>query len=231
MNTSMTVFLPENVRMNDVRVVYLLHGLEDNCTGWSRYTLTELYAREYNVAVVIPEVQRSFYTDMEYGLAYFTFINRELREICTRFFNFSKKRENNYVMGLSMGGYGALKCALTTPERYNGCAAFSSVSDISALIEKGKDGSRKEFDAIFGSPVSKKDDLFFLLGRCRKALPSFYISCGEEDERLFHSRKIASALEDKGADILFEIWEGNHNWVFWNEAVRRAFIHFFKEKE
>lgn len=229
MNTSMTVILPEDVKMQDVNVVYLLHGLEDNCSGWTRYTLVELYAREYNVAVVIPEVQRSFYTDMKSGLDYFTFINKELREVCTQFFNFSKKRERNYIMGLSMGGYGAIKCALTNPEKINGCAAFSSVSDIVSVFKQCKDGSRKEFDAIFGSSVSNKDDLFYLLGRCRKKLPSFYIACGEEDERLFHSRKISSALKEKGADVLFETWHGEHNWRFWNEAVERAFSYFFKE--
>lgn len=229
MNTSMTVILPEDVRMQDVSVVYLLHGLEDNCSGWTRYTLVELYAREYNVAVVIPEVQRSFYTDMKNGLDYFTFINKELREVCTHFFNFSKKRERNYIMGLSMGGYGAIKCALTNPEKVNGCAAFSSVSDIVSVFKQCKDGSRKEFDAIFGPSVSNKDNLFYLLDRCRKKLPSFYIACGEEDERLFHSREISSALKEKGADVLFETWHGEHNWRFWNEAVERAFSYFFKE--
>ena len=223
MNTSMTVILPEEVRMQDVSVVYLLHGLEDNCSGWTRYTLVELYAREYNVAVVIPEVQRSFYTDMKNGLDYFTFINKELREVCTHFFNFSKKRERNYIMGLSMGGYGAIKCALTNPEKVNGCAAFSSVSDIVSVFKQCKDGSRKEFDAIFGPSVSNKDNLFYLLDRCSRKLPSFYIACGEEDERLFHSREISSALKE------FETWHGEHNWRFWNEAVERAFSYFFKE--
>lgn len=70
MNTSMTVILPEKTDLSQVPVVYLLHGLEDNCTGWARYTSVERYAREKNAALVMPEVQRSFYADMDRGLPY-----------------------------------------------------------------------------------------------------------------------------------------------------------------
>ena len=125
MNTSMTVILPEKTDLSQVPVVYLLHGLEDNCTGWARYTSVERYAREKNAALVMPEVQRSFYADMDRGLPYFTFIHDELPEICRGFFGFSARREKNYMMGLSMGGYGTLKCVLQTPERYAGAATFS----------------------------------------------------------------------------------------------------------
>ena len=134
MNTSMTVILPEKTDLSQVPVVYLLHGLEDNCTGWARYTSVERYAREKNAALVIPEVQRSFYADMDRGLPYFTFIHDELPEICRGFFGFSAKREKNYLMGLSMGGYGTLKCVLQTPERYAGAAAFSAVADIEEFV-------------------------------------------------------------------------------------------------
>jgi S-formylglutathione hydrolase FrmB len=61
-----------------VKVVYLLHGLTDNCTGWTRYSSCERYARERGVALVIPEVQRSFYIDGVYGLKYFTYVAEEL---------------------------------------------------------------------------------------------------------------------------------------------------------
>ena len=60
MNTSMTVILPEKTDLSQVPVVYLLHGLEDNCTGWARYTSVERYAREKNAALVMPEEQRVF---------------------------------------------------------------------------------------------------------------------------------------------------------------------------
>ena len=60
MNTSMTVILPEKTDLSQVPVVYLLHGLEDNCTGWTRYTSVERYAREKGVALVIRRFSEAF---------------------------------------------------------------------------------------------------------------------------------------------------------------------------
>ena len=86
MNTSLEVILPDKGKLKDAPVVYLLHGLSDNCSGWSRYTAVERYARDCGAAVVMPEVQRSFYTDMALGPRYFTYVSQELPRLCARFF-------------------------------------------------------------------------------------------------------------------------------------------------
>lgn len=230
MNTSMTVVLPEKCNLHDVCVVYLLHGLADNCSGWTRYTSVERYARKYNVALVIPEVQRSFYTDMALGLKYFEFVHDELPKICMQFFNFSNSREKNFLMGLSMGGYGSLKCSLHTPERYCGIGLFSPVADIKKVIEGRKDGSDSEFKAIFGSKLEKGNDFHALVESLSADIfPRYYVACGEEDIRFFHSELIVDSLKKKGIDIFFEHWKGDHNWDFWDDAVRRCFDYFFKE--
>ena len=64
MATAVDVILPDKGDLSEVKTLYLLHGLTDDCTGWTRYTAVERYAREHGLAVVLPEVQRSFYTDM-----------------------------------------------------------------------------------------------------------------------------------------------------------------------
>ena len=56
MCTSFIALLPEEIPAQDTPVVYLLHGLSDNCTGWTRLTGVERYAREHMCAVVMPEV-------------------------------------------------------------------------------------------------------------------------------------------------------------------------------
>ncbi len=130
MSTSLEVILPDEGRLKDAPVIYLLHGLSDNCTGWCRYTAVERYARNRGAAVIMPEVQRSFYMDMAMGLDYFTYVQQELPQICGRMFGLTARREKNFIMGLSMGGYGALKCALANPRQYAGCAAFSAVIEV-----------------------------------------------------------------------------------------------------
>ena len=96
-------------------VLYLLHGLSDDHTIWSRRTSIERYAAEYELAVVMPDGERGFYTDMMQGPRYWTMLTEELPAIAASFFPISTRREDTYVAGLSMGGYGALKCALRLP--------------------------------------------------------------------------------------------------------------------
>ena len=112
------------------KVVYLLHGLSANSADWLINTEAQINATKYNVVFITAEVQRSFYTDMKYGLKYFTYISEELPKLCASLFNISAKREDTYIIGMSMGGYGALKCAMRHPETYCGVAAFSAVCDI-----------------------------------------------------------------------------------------------------
>lgn len=228
MGSSMTVILPESIPSSQARVVYMLHGLADNCTGWARYTSVERYARAYNLALVIPEVQRSFYTDMKMGLKYFTFVSSELRQLCSNMFGFSSQRSQNYIMGLSMGGYGALKCALTNPGLYQGCAAFSAVTDI--VHATTVESRHREYQAMFGTNIviDPDCDLNALLDKA-DGLPSFYMATGLQDSLLEEGKAFCAKLKAKGADAVFEGWDGVHNWEFWDAAAKRALDHFFKE--
>jgi putative tributyrin esterase len=91
----------------------------------------ERYAQENNLAVIMPSVDRSWYTNTAYGANYFDFITEELPELCHKAFGgLSEKREDNIIAGLSMGGYGAVKTALTYPEKYGACIALSGAFDI-----------------------------------------------------------------------------------------------------
>ena len=231
MGTSMTVILPEGNDASSVPALYLLHGLADNCTGWTRYTSVERYAREYGIAVIIPEVQRSFYADMASGLDYFKFIHDELPEICKHLFNITADPRMTYIAGLSMGGYGAMKCALTTPKRYAGCGAFSAVMNIKKTFSEAKDGRRSEYDAIFGASVPSVSDLHTLLENVDASIfPSVYISCGEDDVRLEQSIEMKHLLDAKGIANTFESWPGDHNWIFWDSAVKKCLDFFFGGK-
>lgn len=81
-----------------------------------------------------------------------------------RFFGIHPNPARTYIMGLSMGGYGALKCALTAPQQYAGAAGFSSVADIKAKLPTF---SRwHEDQALFsGGVVPPEGDLFALATR------------------------------------------------------------------
>ena len=125
------------------KVLYLLHGYSDDHTIWMRRTSVERYAAEYNLAVIMPAVNHSFYTNEAQGEKYWDYVSEELPEVMHRFFRLSKKPEDTYVAGLSMGGYGAMKLALTHPERFAAAASFSGAVDVAADVDS-KTGERLE---------------------------------------------------------------------------------------
>ena len=143
LSTSMTVLLPQRTTTQigmeghtpdgPPPVLYLLHGLSDDDTIWLRRTSIERYAAPLGLAVVMPQVHRSFYTDQAYGGRYWTFLTEELPDLVGSLFRVSDRREDTFVAGLSMGGYGAFKWALRQPERFAAAANLSGAVDITGL--------------------------------------------------------------------------------------------------
>ena len=168
MSTGLTIAGPNDFTGDaPYRTVYLLHGLCGNSDCWADYTRLRLYAEERRILFIMPEVQRSFYTDMRYGGQFLTYVSEELPDICKNLFRISAKREDTAVIGGSMGGYGALKAALNHPERFGACAALSPCclmngEEMDALRFMPAEQAEqtygvqlmRDFTAIFGSELA-----------------------------------------------------------------------------
>ena len=132
----------------------LLHGLSDDHTIWMRRTAIERYAAEKGLAVIMPAAGRSYYQDMASGPRYWTFISEEVPRVARAFFPLSAARRDNFVAGLSMGGYGAFRVALAHPDRYAAAASLSGVMDLPARYRRAAREEtpfeRAEMDSIFG---------------------------------------------------------------------------------
>lgn len=231
MHTSANITIPQGAVNAKTPVVYLLHGLSDNCSNWLRLTSVERYANKHGVALVIPEVQRSFYTDMKYGVNYFSYINRELIEFTGAMFGLPTTKEMTYVAGLSMGGFGAMKCALTRPEQYNAVAAFSAVCNIEDLIDKKMTAANdKELTAIFGDSIPSNSKLDLLAQKAGKSAPRVFMTCGTEDVLYPQNIWLREKYKEAGLDVEFHEWKENHTWEFWDESVKMALDFFFLNK-
>src|SRR3954447_26393293 len=170
LSTSMTVVLPQATSAQigmtgaatggDAPVLYLLHGLSDDDTIWLRRTSIERYAAPLGLAVVMPQVGRSFYTDEAHGNRYWTFLSEELPAVVRSFFHVSDRREDTFVAGLSMGGYGAVKWALRQPDRFAAAATLSGVTDVVGLTRLEHEPGREQlWHTIFGGrPIEGTDD-------------------------------------------------------------------------
>jgi S-formylglutathione hydrolase FrmB len=243
METQLYVSMPQDGRYYQKapppKTLILLHGISDNAAGWIRNSMAEFMANQYGIALVVPEVQRSFYQNMNYGLLYYDYITQELPKLCGELFNLSVKREDLMVAGLSMGGYGALKAAFGHPEVFSACGAFSSACDIKSTVRdykeaegKGEVGYRLEAEltGMFGEgmPVPDESDLFLLTEKVSRGTvkPRLYMTCGTEDFIRGHSLKLRDHLQSLPLDFKYEEWTGIHDWIFWNESLRRMLAYF-----
>ena len=201
-------------------VLYLLHGRTDDHSAWARNTSVERYAVAAGVAVVMPAVQRSFYTDEVHGDRYWTFLSEELPAIVGSMLRVSQRREDTFVAGLSMGGYGAVKWALRDPHRFAAAATMSGALDIPALL-RDPARSGELVDRVFGPELDPDEDLFALLESADAALlPRLHVSCGTADPLLDHSRRFAAEAEAKGADVTVDLRPGEHEWGFWDAEIQ-----------
>ncbi len=237
LSMNMDVILPQKTRgqigMEGQRhdgkypVLYLLHGMSDDHTIWQRRTSIERYAADYGIAVVMPTVHLSFYTDMKYGLRYWTFISEELPQIIQEFFpNISDKSEDTYAAGLSMGGYGAMKLGLLKPDRFAAVASLSGAVDMVAQFRNP--GSPEGLKLIYGSAEEMEEsdnDLIAAATRLKEsgiATPRYYMWCGTEDFLYEDNLRMRDHMNELGLKLTYEESAGDHQWIYWDEKIQRV---------
>ena len=208
------------------KCLYLLHGLSDDHSIWLRRTSIERYATAYGICVVMPCAGRSFYTDMKYGMKYFSYISEELPKVIGEFLNISPKREDTYIAGLSMGGYGALKIGLKKPDVFCAAAGISSVADI-------KNGMFNDvLIPVFGDDVIIPDseDLFYLAEKTNSApqKPRIFMGVGTEDSLYDSNVQLKQKFEELDYDFTYRESKGNHGWAFWDEYIQYVLEWMFK---
>lgn len=227
MSTNILVIGPKKIEgIEPFKVVYLLHGLTGSPENWLQYSNLPLWAREGNTLFILPDAQRSWYQDAKYGLAYFSYIANELPQLCARIFNLSTKRNDTAIMGNSMGGYGALRCALTYPERYKRCVAFSPAALYwqDYLATPNCAGLLTEFQGIFGADITVPENAELSLLAAHAAAQGvdtqFKIFCGDNDFLTDLNRRFAKQLSSMNLDFEYQEWQGEHDWIFWNRAMK-----------
>jgi S-formylglutathione hydrolase FrmB len=202
--------------------------MSDDHTIWQRRTSIERYVEPLDLAVVMPAVQRSFYADMAHGYRYWTFVSEELPRLARSFFPLSAAREDNFVAGLSMGGYGAFKLALTHPERYAAAASLSGALDVAGLRRAEDEEWRAEMRLIFGSlrgVAGSDNDLFHLarkLTRSKAVRPRLYQCCGTEDPLYRDNVRFKKLAESLGLDLTYEEGPGEHEWGYWDRQIQNV---------
>jgi len=219
------------------KTLYLLHGMTGSQDVWlGAGSLWEI-AKTYNMAIVMPSGENSFYSDSPItGSNYSTFVSEELVEFTRNSLPLSRKREDTFIGGLSMGGFGAIVNGLRHPETFGYITAFSSALIkqliLRADVEPGLDYfTRTQYQTMFG--LDKIEDfagsgwdyetLAERLAVSGKEKPIIYMDCGTEDVSLYRAN---SLFKDKLLGLSYDVtWHsrpGQHDMKFWNDSFWKA---------
>lgn len=231
LNLPLNVILPDPGKMGGVpvakrKVLYLLHGLSDDASAWQRFTSIEMIARMYGLVVVMPSVGRSFYIDQRNGQKYFTYLTEELPRYLRDVFGLSPRREDTFIAGNSMGGYGAFKAALLHPELYAAAASFSGVLSLEILRLYPDDSHKDEFVHLFGDleklPGSEHDPAVWLKQAANNlaGLPRLFISVGRREDIYPLSAMFYATCQSLGVRAEYYEEDNTHDWFFWDAMVK-----------
>lgn len=218
-----------------MQTLYLLHGLFGDHTDWLVRARVEELAMQNNLAIIMPAGENSFYIDWTapQGHDYGRFIGEELPAFTRRMFHLSDRREDTFIGGLSMGGYGALRNGLLYNETFSRIIALSSAAHI---FEERPGESNNDIGwalSVFGDLEASREtnrnprvivrDLL-----ARKAedpatpIPEIFLACGDKDSLAPANRKLHAFFVESGLSV--DYYEGpyDHEWDYWNIMLEKA---------
>ncbi len=224
-DTNLNVILPDK-RLRPPKVMYLLHGFQQHFGSWLNQSSVARYASGKNLAVVMPDGGRSFYSDMTTGEKYYSYIVKELPHFMKVQFGIAPSPQDTAVAGLSMGGYGALKIGMSNPERYKTIGAFSPACNIVKIAEENADLAH-----VICGDIEVKDsihDLYRLARELSKsdASPEIYHYCGSHDFMLQDNRDFRDFMRTLPVTYSYKEDEGAHEWALWDKWIEE-FINIF----
>jgi S-formylglutathione hydrolase FrmB len=219
-----------------MKTIILLHGFSGIGTDWAYGTRVQELSMRHNIAVLLPSGENSFYLDdVEKGEFFGEYVGRELIEFARSLFGLSSRREDTYIGGFSMGGYGAIRNGLKYHENFGGIVALSSaliVKDISK-IQPGYSNSIADYAyyrRVFGEPgllIGSDKDPETLVESLRESggtPPGIFMACGTDDFLIAENRDLHDFFVRKNIEHTYLEGPGAHTYAFWDTYIEKAFM-------
>ena len=205
------------------KTLYLLHGLLGNYTDWVSRTRIQTWAEEKNLAVVMPSGDNAFYFKSRTPWNdYESFIGEELVDITRRMFPLSDRREDTFLAGLSMGGYGALRNGIVFSETFSYVAGLSSALHIfDDLSQEANLGLFDDLEAASKTKLNPRIAVEEMLNQ-KRVIPQLYMACGTQDDLMSANEEFRDFLQAKGIDVTWDEETGGHDWDFWDSQIKKV---------
>jgi S-formylglutathione hydrolase FrmB len=209
-------------------VVYALHGLFEGAGFWERRGLARELARLRSkesvpdLIVVAVDGGNSFFVNGPAG-RYEDLVTRDLIAHVESAWRVVPGREGRGLLGISMGGYAALRIAFTRPDLFAAVATHSAM-----LLEQPPSAAQgagqwhmRAFHAVFGNPIdatlwTRNDPFVQARSAEASSSPALYLDCGAQDRYGLARghRALAHILEERGVPHTLELPPGDHGYDF-----------------
>lgn len=214
------------------KTLYLLHGIHGCEYDWLTGTRIKRWAQAKNLAVIMPAGENKFYNDCDPTHDWFgKYIGEELVAFTRSMFPLSPNREDTYIGGLSMGGYGSICAGLRYPDTFGYIGAFSAAlvgnnypkdDNCIGVVKRRSQhiaclGPEEKYAGSLNDPYQLASTL--LQNRAR--LPKMYMACGTSDSLLQSNQKYRNYLLSLKYPLDYQEDDGGHEWDFWDKQILR----------
>ena len=235
--TSISVILPadnihflqdtEEIVPKPYKTLYLLHGLYGSDDIFLANTSVQKFAEDNGIAIVIPCGENSFYVDNEKAHAYYgEYVGQELLDITRNIFPLSDKREDTFIAGFSMGGYGAIRNGLKYSKNFSKIGMISAALITDDIVHYADDHnvlhSKNFYESVFGDLDKIKDsdkNPKYLIENCGD-IPEIFMACGMDDFLYEKNVDFYEFLKSKGIEANFVEAQGEHTWEFCDKYIK-----------
>ncbi len=221
------VILPSTIaRQEKLPVVYLLHGGDGTYRDWSNYSDVSRFAESRLILVMPDGGSSSYYTNAADRPQdrYEDYIVKDLIPEVENKFPVANERGKRAIVGVSMGGFGAVKLALVHPELFVFAGGISSAIDVPSrpfsIKRWGQWRSHRSIFGPWGGEMQHKNDPFVLARTADpENTPFLFLTCGEQEGLLSSNRQFSRLLAARHFHFEFDFGPGAHDWNQWNERL------------
>lgn len=222
-------------------LVVFLHGGGDDETCFDRAAIGALLDERIGqgqlprAVVVVPDGELGFWENWHDGShRYRDWVVRDLLPAVRARYHTRTDREGTHLLGISMGGHGALRLARLEPEVFASVAAISApVMDAEHLVQFTQGFWVRLFvpvDRIWGPTddleVVRRDDLFERWQRQEDLRGMrLLLAHGTEDRAgiVTGNERFHQHLAERGVGHDYLVYGGRHLWVDWRPMLPEVF--------
>lgn len=224
------VVLPASIAPHqELPVAYLLHGGGGGFRDWSNRSDVARFA-EAGLVLVMPQGDYSYYVNAveRPGDRYEDYIVQDLLSDAEAKFPIAKGGANRALVGVSMGGFGAIKIALSHPDLFAFAGALSPAIDVSrrpfSIKRMRQYWAHSSLFGPWGSAARRRSDPFLIAQSVAPATaPYLFLSCGAQEGLLPANRAFAVVLARQHLQYEFHVVPGGHDWKQWNRQLPSLF--------